>query len=192
MPEEWVDITHECTLATQCMSVGEMIESPQFRLFDAMTAIEIMDPKMDSGFNNSEDITLERAVDSGVIAAALKHDGLVAIWDHLLMYFLLWLEGHTIVQTVLSCLYLQDLQAYVKPMPLFGAFVDAFLVACRKARGAILRAGVFDDEDFLPNLFGLDMEMCVFSTAPKEVKDRIEKECKTLRNSKSKAAKAVL
>jgi len=192
MPEEWVDITQDCQLASQCMGIGEMIESPHFRLFDAMSAIEIMDPKMDSGFNNSEDITLEGAVESGIIAASLKHDVLVAIWDHLLMYFSLWLEGHTIVQTLWSCLYLQDLQAYVKPIPLFAAFIDGFLVACRAARGSILRAGVFDDEDFLPNLFGLDLEMCVHSIVPKEVKERIEKECKALRNNKAPAAKAVL
>merc|ERR1719247_173783 len=101
-------------------------------------------------------------------------------------------SGHTIVQTIWSCLYFQDLQAYVKPIPLFGAFMDAFLVTCRKARCTILKAGVFDDEDFLPNLFGLDLDaMSIYSTAPKEVKERIEKECKSLRNSKSQAAKAV-
>jgi len=29
------------------------------------------------------------------------------------MHFLLWLEGHTVVQTVFSCLYLQGLRAYM-------------------------------------------------------------------------------
>lgn len=190
-PEEWVDITSMCDLASQVMSVGEMIESPNFRLFDAMSAIEIMDPKMDSGFNNSADMTLDRAVESGILANALKHEALIAIWDHLLMYYLLWLEGHTIVQTFLCCLYLHDLEAFVKPIPLFAAFADAFFMTCRQARGAILRAGVYDDEDFLPSMFGFDLEVCAFSAVPKEIKERIDKECKPLRSSKSQAAKAV-
>merc|ERR1719271_265342 len=104
----------------------------------------------------------------------------------------MWLEGHTIVQTIFCCLYLQDLEAYVKPIPLFGAFVDGFLLACRRARSAILFSGVYDDEDFVPSLFGIDLEICVHSTVPKEIKERIEKECKSLRNSKSQSAKAVL
>jgi len=65
-------------------------------------------------------------------------------------------------------------------------------MTCRQARGAILRAGVYDDEDFLPSMFGFELEVCAFSMVPKEIKERIEKECKPLRNSKSPAAKAVL
>merc|ERR1719401_2460636 len=103
------------------------------------------------------------------------------------MYFMLWLEGHTIVQTLLSCLYLQDVELYVKPIAYFGTFVDAFLVVCRRARDAVLRAGVFDDEDFLPSLFGLGnlMEVCVFSENPKEIWQQIEKERKVLKSERS-------
>merc|ERR1719171_1865170 len=89
-----------------------------------------------------------------------------------------------IVQTFFCCLYFQDLERYIKPIPVFGAFADAFLVACRKARNAILRAGVFDDEDFLPNLFGLDLGASVFSADPAKVRSRADRERITLAGMK--------
>jgi hypothetical protein len=170
------------------MNVGEMIESPHFRLFDAMSAIEIMDPKMDSGFNNSADMTLDRAVDAGIVAQKLSYEDLIGIWDQLLMYFMLWLEGHTIVQTYFCCLYLHDVK-FVKPMPLFGAFVDAFLLACRIARTTVLQANAFDDEDFLPNTFGFDLDAFVFSAVPSEILERIGKERQKLAKDADRLAK---
>lgn len=189
--EDWEDITDMCNLAVPGMRVGEMIHSPHFRLLDAMSAIEIMDPKMDSGYNNSADMTLERALESGIILPKMSHEEFIGICDQLLMYFMLWLEGHTIVQTVFCCLYLHDLERCVKPVPLLGAFIDAFLLACRKARAAVWSAGVFDDEDFVPSVFTFDLEACAFSTKQSEVIDRIKKECKSLSQDASPLASEV-
>lgn len=188
---DWVDITAECQMAIDGMDVGEMIESPTFRLIDAMSAIEIMDPKMDSGFSTGEqDMTPERAAEVGIIASKLAHEELVSIMDQLLMHYLLWLEGHTIVQTIFCCLYLQDLEKYVKPIPYFCTFVDALLVACRQARSIILKAGVFDDEDFLPSLFNVDLEKCVGSAQPSEVWKQVQQDCKTLNKDSAALGKA--
>lgn len=190
-PEEWVDITNVCGFAVEGMQLGELIESPHFRLFDAMSAIEIMDPKMDSGFNGDEDMTLDRAEESGIISKHVTHAQLIPIWDQLLMYYLLWLEGHTIVQTCFCCLYLHDLERLVKPMPLFGAFVDAFLCACRKAKGAVIKAGVFDDEDFLPSMFGVDLDVSVFSADSDDIWRRIGVERAALKKNSPELMEAV-
>ncbi|CAK0860522.1 unnamed protein product, partial [Prorocentrum cordatum] len=85
---EWVDITGMCNTAVSGMGAGEMIESPNFRLVDAICAIEIMDPKMDSGFRCQEDMTIERAAEVGILTTALSHEDMVTIWDQLLMYYL--------------------------------------------------------------------------------------------------------
>uniref|UniRef100_A0A7S1ALC8 N-alpha-acetyltransferase 35, NatC auxiliary subunit n=1 Tax=Noctiluca scintillans TaxID=2966 RepID=A0A7S1ALC8_NOCSC len=155
-----------------------------------MSAIEIMHPHMDSGFKNCDDMSLDKAVEAGIIGRSLELPDLVAIWDHMLMYYLMWLEGHTIVQTFFCCLHLHELQKYVSPMPLFGAFVDAFLVVCRLARKSVIGAGVFDDEDFLPNLFNVDLEASVYSSSPSEVEERITQECKKLEASQAGVAAA--
>ena len=89
----------------------------------------------------------------------------VGIMDRLLMYYLLWLDGHTIVQTCYSCLYLQDPQRLLKPIPALGNFVDALLVSCQHARDAINSAGVWDDEDFTPTMFNVDFQLCAFSSS---------------------------
>jgi len=182
--EEWVDITSLCDLAVSGMKVGEMVESSTFRLYDAMSAIEIMDPKMDTGFRSNEDMTLEKAKASGLIGSALDDEVLAGVMDHLLMYFLLWLDGHTIIQTCFSCLYLQDPKPLLAPMPAFAAFVDAFLIACQRAHDAVTAAGVFDDEDFVPTMFGADLQACVFSSDPRQVSERISKESGRLRAEK--------
>eukprot|EP00747_Dinoflagellata_sp_TGD_P107048 gnl/TRDRNA2_/TRDRNA2_170005_c0_seq1.p1 gnl/TRDRNA2_/TRDRNA2_170005_c0~~gnl/TRDRNA2_/TRDRNA2_170005_c0_seq1.p1 ORF type:complete len:816 (+),score=223.31 gnl/TRDRNA2_/TRDRNA2_170005_c0_seq1:322-2448(+) len=153
-----------------------------------MSAIEIMDPKMDSGFKSDEDMTLELAVKSGIIAKDLSLDEMIFVWEQLLMYYLIWLEGHTIAQTFFCCLYLHDLEAYVKPIPLLGAFVDAFLVSCRQARAGILRACIFDDEDFLPSRFNFDLDVAVFSADAGEVWKRVEQEIKKLSKEKKQPA----
>lgn len=189
--KEWVDVTSLCDLAVQGMNVGEMIDSSHFRLYDAMSAIEIMDPKMDSGYNNSEDMTLEKAEAQGLLSQAAGHEELAGLIDQLLMYYLLWLDGHTVVQTIFCCLYLQDPARLLKSMPAFGAFVDAFLICCRRAHDAIVAAGVFDDEDFLPTMFSVNLEACAFSAVPAEVTKSLASECARLRKSSEAAAEAV-
>merc|ERR1719341_280938 len=173
------------------MKLGEMLASPQFRLVDAMSAIEIMDAKMDSGYKNSEDMTLERAEEEGILATGLSHEEMIAIWDQMLMYYLLWLEGHTLVQTAFACLYLHSIEKHVRAMPLFGAFVDAFMVICRTAKQAITHAYIFDDEDFLPSSFGIDLNQCVYSSVPADVAARLKQEQSALSTDQSATAKAL-
>ncbi|OLP85504.1 N-alpha-acetyltransferase 35, NatC auxiliary subunit [Symbiodinium microadriaticum] len=182
--EEWVDITTLCDLAVNGMNVGEMVESSTFRLYDAMSAIEIMDPKMDTGFRSNEDMSLEKALTSGLVGKVLEEKVLAGVIDHLLMYYLLWLDGHTIIQTCFSCLYLQDPKRLLAPLPELASFVDALLIVCQHAQNAVTAAGVFDDEDFVPTMFGVDLQACVFSSDPQKVSNRLRKECDRLRAEK--------
>ncbi|CAE7438218.1 NAA35, partial [Symbiodinium sp. CCMP2456] len=184
--EEWVDITTLCDLAVNGMNVGEMVESSTFRLYDAMSAIEIMDPKMDTGFRSNEDMSLEKALTSGLVGKVLEEKVLAGVIDHLLMYYLLWLDGHTIIQTCFSCLYLQDPKRLLAaaPLPELASFVDALLIVCQHAQNAVTAAGVFDDEDFVPTMFGVDLQACVFSSDPQKVSSRLRKECDRLRAEK--------
>uniref|UniRef100_A0AAQ5ZCP5 N-alpha-acetyltransferase 35, NatC auxiliary subunit n=1 Tax=Amphiprion ocellaris TaxID=80972 RepID=A0AAQ5ZCP5_AMPOC len=45
----WVDITHEFKGACKELNLGELLHDKLFGLFEAMSAIEMMDPKMDAG-----------------------------------------------------------------------------------------------------------------------------------------------
>ena len=181
--EEWVDITSLCELAVSGMNLGEMIESSNFRLLDAMSAIEIMDPKMDTGYKSHEDMTLAKAEALGLVSEHLEAQVLVGLMDHLMMYYLLWLDGHTIVQTCFSCVYLQDAPRLLKPIPTLGSFVDALLVACQHAKNAVNSAGVWDDEDFMPTMFNVDFQASsVFSSDPSKVNEKIKAEREKLQD----------
>ena len=45
----WVDITETLRGRAAELKIGEMYNLPGFSLFDSMSALELMDPKMDSG-----------------------------------------------------------------------------------------------------------------------------------------------
>jgi len=47
---EWIDITEEFKNLAGQLSLGELVQMTNFRLFDAMTAVELMDPKMDANY----------------------------------------------------------------------------------------------------------------------------------------------
>mmetsp|Transcript_42731 Transcript_42731/g.91676 ORF Transcript_42731/g.91676 Transcript_42731/m.91676 type:complete len:726 (-) Transcript_42731:238-2415(-) len=190
--EEWLDISEMCGLAVGAMEAGEMMSSSRFHLFDAMSAIEIMDPKMDTGYKGDEDMTLERAEKEGIIKKSLPERELLAIWDRLLMYYMLWMEGHTIVQTIWCCLYLHNLEEYVKPIPSLAAFTDVFLLACRFANKSVFAANIFDDEDYMPMLFDIDLQQCVTNSTAEEVTAAVREEQQKLSQSNSIIANSLV
>eukprot|EP00158_Paraphelidium_tribonemae_P005705 Partr_v1_DN27474_c0_g1_i3_m72284 len=54
-PAEWTDITSEVQALASSLAIGELLHTPDFSLFHALAAVEIMDPKMDSGMLSGGD-----------------------------------------------------------------------------------------------------------------------------------------
>ena len=48
-PTTWVDVKKELEMAAEGMKLGDLLSGECFDMQDAMSAIEIMDPQMDSG-----------------------------------------------------------------------------------------------------------------------------------------------
>lgn len=62
---EWKDITEEFFESVQELDLGELLHYELFGLFEAMSAIEMMDKKMDIGMVEGKEktpLTLETAV----------------------------------------------------------------------------------------------------------------------------------
>lgn len=55
--QSWIDITTEFQTAAKELELGELLHDDTFGLFEAMSAIEMMDPKMDAGVCNGESST---------------------------------------------------------------------------------------------------------------------------------------
>lgn len=83
----------------------ELVKNPDFSLFEAVSAIEIMDPKMDSGFLRPGDST----EDDYDVAQHLEPAQVVGIMDELLILEAAWHMGHGLSQTLLTSIYLDRL-----------------------------------------------------------------------------------
>eukprot|EP00941_MAST-03F_sp_MAST-3F-sp1_P001486 g1486.t1 len=222
-------------LLRQCCSDlkrGEMLHTPSFSLFNAMSAIELMDPKMDSGMKRERVVPVEERIQIGYesmnptatsastppvttsssspsLTFQLTARDIIGISDTLLVLQEAWLCGHTLPQTVFTCLYLHrealgvlrklahaatdangtkiglspSANASISSgtsLPASNATTDAIdvskfspqelqtaavlyaLCLCQLqfmyvTRNAILRADLYEQEEFVPNLFGLKL-----------------------------------
>ncbi|XP_065090507.1 N-alpha-acetyltransferase 35, NatC auxiliary subunit isoform X2 [Ochlerotatus camptorhynchus] len=156
---EWKEITKEFFGCVKELKLGELIHDNMFGLFDAMSAIEMMDPKMDAGMCCNKEATplnFQTAVEEGKMKLAnLESRELIGIIDATYSCMVSWLEGHSMAQTVLTCLYLHQ------PDKIEDKGMKAFAVAIYKLinliRNFILRARVYEEEDFQPSNYGYDM-----------------------------------
>ncbi|XP_006607214.1 N-alpha-acetyltransferase 35, NatC auxiliary subunit isoform X2 [Apis dorsata] len=157
----WVDITQEFFDAITELELGELLRDELFGLFEAMSAIEMMDPKMDVGMlcnrGNSKPCTFTQAVDSG----ALKLDNLtpsevIGIIDSTYACIVSWLEGHSLAQTVFTNLYLhQPSQIVDKPLKTFCYAVYKIIEIIKDC---INKALVFEEEDFQSVTYGYRLQ----------------------------------
>lgn len=109
----WQDITEEFRNSVSQLKLGELLKTEQFTLLEAMSAIELMDPKMDSGMIckkiNRRILTLDQSIKAGTVKVAnLEIDELIGIMDETYACLVTWLGGHPLAQTVMTNLYLHD------------------------------------------------------------------------------------
>ena len=157
----WKDVTPSFLVACNDLNLGELCHDDMFGLFEAMSAIEMMDPKMDAGMlcnrANSVPVTWEDAVERGDLkvsglAGDLEPGDVVIQVDQTLACLVTWLEGHSLAQTVMTNLYLHHpdrLQCVV-----LRAVSVAFLKIVDVIKDIISKAGVFEEEDFQPHTYG--------------------------------------
>ncbi|KAG5841366.1 hypothetical protein ANANG_G00198760 [Anguilla anguilla] len=118
----WVDITQDFRGACKELNLGELLHDKLFGLFEAMSAIEMMDPKMDAGMIgnqvNRKVLNFQQAVKDGAIRVKdLSLPELIGIMDTCFCCLITWLEGHSLAQTVFTCLYVHN--------PVYAMFVRA-------------------------------------------------------------------
>ena len=110
---EWMDITEEFTNLAGQLSLGELVQMANFRLFDVMTAVELMDPKMDANYQSFKPNRQPECVNTLIQSGKLKMVGhsmpeLVGIFDEILCHITSWLNRNMLAQTVYMCFYLLD------------------------------------------------------------------------------------
>ncbi|XP_069481951.1 N-alpha-acetyltransferase 35, NatC auxiliary subunit isoform X3 [Ambystoma mexicanum] len=156
----WIDITQEFKDACGELTLGELLHDKLFGLFEAMSAIEMMDPKMDAGMIgnqvNRKVLNFDQAIQDGTIKIKeLSLPELIGIMDTCFCCLITWLEGHSLAQTVFTCLYVHNPDLIDDPT--MKAFALGILKVCDIAREKVNKAAVFEEEDFQSMTYGFKM-----------------------------------
>uniref|UniRef100_A0A8C4RWM9 N-alpha-acetyltransferase 35, NatC auxiliary subunit n=1 Tax=Erpetoichthys calabaricus TaxID=27687 RepID=A0A8C4RWM9_ERPCA len=156
----WVDITEDFKGSCKELKLGELLHDKLFGLFEAMSAIEMMDPKMDAGMIgnqvNRKVLSFEQAIKDGAIKIKdLNLPELIGIIDTCFCCLITWLEGHSLAQTVFTCLYVHNPDEIEDPA--MKAFALGILKICDIAREKVNKAAVFEEEDFQAMTYGFKM-----------------------------------
>lgn len=127
------DITSLFTKHASALPSSHLIKDDFFTLFEAVGALEIMDPKMDSGFIPEGD-TFDPEFD---VAGCLRAGEVLEVMDGLLSAEVEWLEGSPLSQTVFVSLHVARL---IEPGNAMGRF---------RVNGGGVGKGEESDEDVL-------------------------------------------
>ena len=157
----WTECTSDFLSACGELELGELLHDELFGLFEAMSAIEMMDPKMDAGMlcnrASSTPVTWQDSVDRGEVcleglAGDLDPVDVSRMIDQSLSCLVTWLEGHSLAQTVMTNLYLHNVDRITCIVVKSVSIVSLKLVEIIK--DIISKAGVFEEEDFQPHTYG--------------------------------------
>nr|CAB3448237.1 unnamed protein product [Digitaria exilis] len=141
---------------------GELVHGENFSLFAAMSALEIMDPKMDSGIERSQYNSIEEAIEDGVAPIPLSMDRTldvqcsIDVMDHLFSCEATWHKGHTLAQTVFTCIYLMRMER-TSSHAVLNSFCRILRATCNAIISVVSTARTHEEEDLFTMSFGLPL-----------------------------------
>ncbi|XP_020673871.1 N-alpha-acetyltransferase 35, NatC auxiliary subunit isoform X1 [Dendrobium catenatum] len=159
----WADVSPLLAAACNDLHDGELIHGENFNLFAAMSALEIMDPKMDSGMERNGFHSIEEAIESGAAPIPLSLDRTVDVqrcidvMDHLLSCETTWHRGHSLAQTVFSCIYLLRIER-TATHPLLHSYCRIMRSTCDVVITAVSDARTHEEEDFFTTAYSLPLK----------------------------------
>ncbi|KAI5462284.1 Mak10 subunit, NatC N-terminal acetyltransferase-domain-containing protein [Mariannaea sp. PMI_226] len=164
-----VDITDKFTQAVRTLAPGELAKDGFFTLFESVAALEIMDPKMDSGCVQSED-DLEESYD---VSRPLSAEEVIGITDQLLCHEMAWHMGYPLSQTLFTSIYVEsllmpapksiaeakfirndtDTSAQNPMLTILRAYCLGMLKTCFYVNERIRSEHFYEEEDFVTNTY---------------------------------------
>ena len=142
---------------------GSLVKDGHFSLFSAVCALEIMDPKMDSGFlapGHSHEETYD-------VTKPLTPEEILGVLDQLLCHEMAWHLGYPLSQTVFTSKYVDsitkcpittqqlDNRDQVPDLLLFSlrAYCLALIKTCHWVNETIRAESFYEEEDFVTNTY---------------------------------------
>ncbi|KAH7546318.1 hypothetical protein FEM48_Zijuj01G0187600 [Ziziphus jujuba var. spinosa] len=157
----WADVSPLLDSACKDLEDGELIHGDNFNLFAAMSALEIMDPKMDSGIVCTY-YSVDEAIENGAAPIPISSDKSVDvrctidIIDHLLACEATWHKGHSLAQTVFSCIYLLRPDR-TSSHTLLHSFCRVIRATCKSVISVVSDARTHEEEDLFTMTYGLPL-----------------------------------
>ncbi|OAY66784.1 N-alpha-acetyltransferase 35, NatC auxiliary subunit [Ananas comosus] len=159
----WADAAPLIEAACNDLQEGELVHGENFSLFAAMSALEIMDPKMDPGIESSGYCSVDEAIENGIAPVPLSFDRTVDVkhtldvMDHLLACEATWHNGHSLAQTVFSCIYILRIER-TSPHPLLHSYCRVMRATCNAVVSAVSDARTHEEEDLFTMSYGLPLK----------------------------------
>ncbi|KAJ6331893.1 hypothetical protein OIU76_010298 [Salix suchowensis] len=157
----WTDASPLLEVACKDLRDGELIHVDNFNLYAAMSALEIMDPKMDSGIVNRY-CSVDEAIEDGVAPVPISTDKttdvqcMIDIMDHLLTCEATWHKGHSLAQTVFSCAYLLRPER-TSSHALLHSYCKVIRATCKAVITVVSDARTHEEEDLFTMAYGLPL-----------------------------------
>ena len=190
-----MDITDKFKMACSHLSPGVLIHENSFSLLDAMSAIEIADSKMDAVVHwrqlpSHYPHSLQEALHNDLLKLQGHSDvELIGIFDEILACVATWLDGHTLAQTVFTCMYLLEPNQFEDPV--LCAIGMATVRIVDMIRDVISKGGVFVEDEQQLICLGLNMLSSLDNEAVlgslKKARDAVQKRLKSLSNHGSQS-----
>ncbi|KAJ9504378.1 N-alpha-acetyltransferase, non-catalitic subunit [Exophiala xenobiotica] len=149
---------------------GKLVKDEQFTLFEAVSALEIGDPKMDSGsvaFDPDTDIEFD-------FSATISPEETIWLMDELLCREVAWHKGYPLSQTLFTSVHIERLlwpepkrlsdARFFRKEPLtsrppslledvFRPYCLALVKACDLVLGMVMSQHYYEEEDFASQIF---------------------------------------
>jgi hypothetical protein len=171
---QWKDVTSKFTSAVKEMKLGQMCHAPEFSLFNVMSAVEVMDVKMDPNFNVPRVPFLIELMQDNKIPVELTKTQILAVMDQILCALFSWFEGYTLPQSLQCCYYLHDFSLiHDKHLLLYCKII---LKITQEIMALTSQVEMKDDEEFFPMTF--DMKFPPITDNLSSLIDKAEEELK--------------
>ncbi|KAH7688507.1 N-alpha-acetyltransferase 35 NatC auxiliary subunit protein [Dioscorea alata] len=159
----WADASPLIAAACNDLQDGELVHGENFSLFAAMSALEIMDPKMDAGIESNGYRSVDEAIENGTAPLPLSSDStvdvqcVIDIMDHLLACEATWHKGHSLAQTVFSCIYLLKIER-TSAHVLLHSYCRIIRATCNAVISTVSDARTHEEEDLFTMAYGLPLK----------------------------------
>jgi len=167
---DWSDCKGLLERASDDMALGQLLKGRCFQMQEAMSAIEIMDPQMDTGMAKPSDaaVTPELPMPGDEMSSEL----LIGLLDEILCAEHGWYSGLLLSQSVFRLDWV--LSASTATCPPLRAALHSAHRAVLAARQLVLLGDIHEEEDFASSISGLrisEMPDAELSAAVQQVED---------------------